>query len=410
MTGRSLSVMFAANRIKMLSALDIGFTSAFSMVASVAAARALGVEAFGFFAVLWTLTLGLQAVAQGGYVDVLLRLPRETSAAAIWGIDRWAAPVLGVFAALVILLTAFSSYNSLALIAAGTLSAYLLIRHTWTRAYMHSQGDAALSTAISAILAIGSVVCLFGGVAFDLSGPWYVVCCILAPYSVASLLSLRYTRSVRADYDPSVRIWRWDYAMESALLVSSLHVASVMVVPALGLEFSAGVRGANLLLGPLSVLFGSLRLILLPAFAGRSMGLRSMAAPAVIILLAAGLWASLGWALLGAVGSSILGDALGATITVFPWVAATYLLQGVYMVLFFASRAWVLDVHVRRARAVMLIATGAAVAVAHITKVPDGYFVGTLTGSALAIAILASGVSRNARRASARGRRAPKPS
>jgi hypothetical protein len=340
-----------------LPLLDVGLTSAATLLLSVAAARSLEVSGFAMLSIVLTV-LGLaQVVVQGGLADVVLR---EHAGRSLEG-DRlerltYVAGGLGL-AGLVV----SGRFPTAAAVGMGASAAFLLLRQTWLRAELISVGLRARSAALSLVtLSSAAVSVVLSSQDSELAKVASSFFCAYLPAAAVSTLIRR-----RMESRNPLRCWRLGYATESLVLGGASQIATVLVMLVSAPTFAAGVRGAAILLGPAAVLFSVMRLLLIPLAARRKPSVQFM-------LLASGSTGGGSLLVLGAavmvlqVFPGLLGESTLATRAVLALVGASYVAQGVYVGAFCTSRAWYLDQSVRRARLLQLavLVSGTVVAIA----------------------------------------------
>lgn len=364
------------------------------MVVSIIAARALEVDAFGIFGILFAFTTAVQSVVQGGYIDVLLR-DGVSNARSFWSADRF-FPIAVILGLVPVLADNYLEldFPLLAFISASGC-AFLFVRYSWVRAFYHTQGRVIASVSASCSLFVIAATFLAISFVFNYRG-WVIVAIVsVVAYGLSGLASyvdsFRSSRNSDAGHGPT---WRWDYAVESAILVGSMQMSSIFITPALGLQFSAGYRGGAMLYGPLSMVFSALRLVLLPKLSLSSNSLRSLFVPSISIIGLVFAWGGIVFYGVVFFGSEILGDSAQTTQSLMVWFALSYASQGLYLVMFLAGRAWFLDAAIRWGRATQLILLLVGVLGSIFLVTPEPYFLGTIVGNIAAGAMLAYKVWR----------------
>lgn len=378
--GRTLST-------SLLALTDFGANSLTTLVLAFMAAKALRVGEFGTFGVTTNVALFAQAVVQGGLIDVMMRRANELKPAGFWSVERGypLAVLVGIAALLPGL---YVSPYFLLLTGVGII--FLYVRTFWVRAFLVASGRSTLSASLSGSSLVLALAALGIQVTTHLTGWGPVLLANLVTYGLPSIwVHVLLRRSFRVQQDRT-SYWNLAYAMENLVLMGALQMSSVVATPFLGLSFSAGLRGASILMGPLSVVFSGTRLLLLAWLSSRRPSLRDPMMAAVAMALGCVAWAVVCFFLVRDFGAALLGSTAGMARDYLPWVALTYVTQGAYMVLFVSGRAYVADHAVRLGRSteVLIVVLGTVMAI--IFRSPVIYFVCNAISMMVAFMVLAT--------------------
>lgn len=375
-----------AGRRPLLLISDVAATSLTSLALGIYAARTLTVDGFAFVAIVLTTVGLLQTILQGGFADVVLqsRLGRTRLGDGL----EVGIPIIAIGLLLGALGVFGSRASYLALLVAG--ATFLLLRQTWVRAEMVSVGANMASTAVSMLTLATSAVAVMSietNIPEIRVGQVFVLTYLL-PASASFLLRRRLGI---ASIKPA---WRTRYAAEAFVLGGASQMATLIAMATFAATFSAGQRGASMLLGPAAVLFTLARLWIIPqASSARPSVLIFMRVSSVLALCTAGTVLVAYFALWFA--PSILGSSTTATSELLPWVAGMYVAQGLYIGAFSCFRAWKLDRQVTRARTVqvLLLALGGPASLA--AQQPTAFLTVMLLQFAVPFVYLANAVRRS---------------
>lgn len=373
--------------------VDSGATSATTLVLTLGAARALTVDEFGQYGVAVTLATVLLSLVQGGLIDVQLREQKGSSGAGYWSVERAFPLMLAVALLLSLLLWSLEHHacGSAGVVAVSMALpiGYLYCRVYWVRAYLIVAERSVLSVILSlvglmlALVATGLVVLtrtqgwalLLAGHVWSLGAP--------------GLVGYWALRASRPRDQGRIRSWNLAYAGENLVLVTTMQLSSVVATPWLGLSFSAGLRGASTLMGPLNVVFNGLRLVLIPRF-GRTKNARSLFWICSLgMAVLSGLWAFAMYITLDTLGPHVLGDSSKTAQGMLGWVGLMYASQGLYLAAFLYARGLILDRAVRYARSVQLVVVILGTTLAILGREWPIYVAGNVVANCLAFLVIA---------------------
>ena len=373
---------------------DFGANSLTTLVLSFMAAKALGLNDFGSFGVAMNLALFAQAVVQGGLIDVVMRERDGFQPQGLWSIERWFALVTPTA---VLSLAAGVLWWRPALLVTGVCVGYLYVRTFWVRAFLVSAGRAH-DSAVRSLLSLGIAAAGFAATrAWHVSGWLPVLAVHILAYALPTAPIHWKLRRAQRERTRDARYWNFTYAVENLILMGALQLSSVVATPFLGLSFSAGLRAASILMGPLNVVFSGARLLLMPYLAGRRRSLRAPLAAAAAMGVLCVAWFFVALVIVRNFGDAVLGSSAGMARQYMVWVGVTYITQGCYMVLFVAGRAYLADLAVRMGRMTEVSIVVIGTALACIFRSPWAYFGGNAISMVVAGTVLTAYLRRHLR-------------
>lgn len=367
---------------------DVGSTTAATFVLTFMSARMLSVEQFGVYGAVMTGVLIVQSLVQGGLIDPQMRLLGCSDSDGFWSVERylpWVA-ILGVAGMAVSLLAGPVALAGIWL-AAGC-ACYLYLRAAWVRAYFVRSRSPWASALISLTTLVVVSITSTAAVWWAQPGWQTVVVVHLVSLLFSPGLSHSIMRKRLSGEKHEGDGWNLGYAAENLVIVSAIQASSLVAMPALGLAFSAGLRGASLIMGPVNVMLTSVRLLLMGKIAGHPRPRKAAVRNSLAVGALTAVWGLFGGILLFLMGELILGASAAVAISMLPLVALTFVAQGMYIVAFVSARALLLDAEVRQARSSQLVVVVMSTALAIITRSWEVYLVGSSLSSLLAYSIL----------------------
>ncbi len=356
----------------LLSVTDVATSSVMTMLITLLAAKCLSVAEFGAFGVLLLVASLGQSVVQGAYCDVILR--QQNPSYAIWAVltDRVVGGSAFLIAGAGLLIAPAVPVVSWCLVGGAYLigvSRTLIFRAAMVQ--LHKQ-ILSLAASLAALLAIAGLVAI-------LPKPWHdqtllviVACCVMV-HTMASHVAFAMRRREKIWSPRRERIWRWDYALESVIMLGVFQMVALILTPRFGLNYAAGYRGSTLLLGLITLSYSAVQLVWMPRLAGMSRARRPHAVASLLVLSSAAVYVIVAGLALYYFGWTILGESAGATSALYPFVAFGTLTQTCWFLAYIALRAKSLDRYVREGRTVLVAGAVLAGAVGLISGLPKAY-------------------------------------
>lgn len=371
-----------------LPVLDVGAMSGSSMLISLAGAQALSVNGFGAFGIVFTMANLLLTFAQGGLIDIILQNDESFFTPRRRLIEiRTFAIVLGS-ALTVPLIHEFR--DDVSIIICSFTCMWLYVRHHVTRAHLIAGGREITSLFTSLLLLVTcAVVCVASSVGWIAGSYGFGISCFAALALPAVISGLSFIHREGWAGTTVQRVWNLRYAAESLVLAGGVQLAILIVAPVLGLDFMAGVRGAGLLLGPISMVQSSLRLVLFPRLVQAGARRRFLLRRASVqVAFGSAAWWACAHIILLASGDALLGESSAYVPEVLAWQGCSAVLQGLYLVGFLAARAAKLDMRVTVGRSFFLLGVAGGVIGAIASGEMAPFFIGNIAGQILGTAYI----------------------
>lgn len=346
---------------------------------------------FGIFAIAQLLILVAQMAAQTGFGDILLR--SEDKAAVFQGGSRLlticTAVAVGVVGT-ILLIHGMSWWVPTALLGIAIprldhIRTFLLAGRSRTLAiamdavYGACQVAAVTAVSLQRSLTLTTVFSIWLGAA------------VVAHLFIAATRPLRTAKKARAR---PRQVFSWRYASEQIIFMGSGQVTQLLASGVLGLTFAAGIRGAQMLYGPVALMLQASRVILVPRFASPSTdGHQRSALVAALTLGSSNIaWLILLWMIYPSIGALVLGQTAGLTAPLLFPMAIAYATQAAHSVMFLRARACALDRQASMSRICQIIGLFLGTCVALFLESADAYIWGWAAANTLAIIPLVSAV------------------
>ena len=320
--------------------VEQAITSLTNFAAASLTARSVGVSEFGEFGLLFASYLVVVGIARAGTSDPLAvrqaRLSdeertRATSSAATLCV------LVGTGSGVVVVTIGVIVSGRLTVAVAMLAAALpLLVLQDFTRQMMIIGGrarSAVLNGAVWLGLTVGGLLVVgTANISVALAiGVWAVGGCVAAVIGLLQTgitLGARVAAWLRTQADLSAR-----YAGEFLLSLSSGHLLVVLVAWFAGLSSAGGVRGAQVVIGPLAVVFGAISTQAIPHLARswdrQSVLDRHVRRLSIAFVAIAAVTFSAILALPESLGRELLGASWAGTRVLLPWFAVTWLAIGV---------------------------------------------------------------------------------
>lgn len=324
------------------SLADQVVSSATNAALSIIVARSVGASEFGAFSVAFLVFSFLVGLCRASVTDPLIVRFSSGSADALREAGRRAGGtslsvglVAGCLSAAVGAVLGGSV--GAALIALAFVLPGLLLQDAWRQLFFAAGRPQAATLndvvwAVSQVVLLTAVLLAGRGTVFWLTLAWGGAAAVAALFGTVQAGGAPRPRAT-LDWLREHRDVNGQFAASYSVNMGSVHVAMTLVGAIGGLAAVGAIRAAQVLLGPLQVLFPGLRAFVLPQLSTRlSAGPRALVVPAVVLSVvasaAAAAWVVVLLVLPDRWGEELLGDSWAMAREVLPAVGATVTLVG----------------------------------------------------------------------------------